>query len=140
MIDLGLRLPRVDPAGSTAGSPDALQVAAAGPPIAASAGAMAHHLDAAGELLGDGGEVYKEVIVTRFPRDGSAFLIDIAELYLFPQPWARTGRWAKPRAMLFSARTGSPASSRRWTRAASAVKMAIASSRARPWPAQAWMP
>lgn len=60
--------------------------AAAGPPIAASTGETADYLDAAGRLRGDDGEAYKNVIVTRFPSYGGAFLIDVAKLYLFPQP------------------------------------------------------
>lgn len=52
----------------------------AGPEIYAE---IANYLADARELLGDDGEAYKKAIVDRYPAYGGAFLIDIANRYLF---------------------------------------------------------
>lgn len=44
---------------------------------------VANYLADARELLGDDGEAYKKAIVDRYPAYGGAFLIDIANRYLF---------------------------------------------------------
>ncbi|HEU5427169.1 MAG TPA: hypothetical protein VFU74_09860 [Actinocrinis sp.] len=44
---------------------------------------VANYLTDARELLGEDGEAYKKAIVDRYPAYGGAFLIDIANRYLF---------------------------------------------------------
>ena len=45
---------------------------------------LGDYLKAAAELLGDDGEAYKKAILARYPEYDGAFLIDIANMYLFP--------------------------------------------------------
>lgn len=52
----------------------------AGPEVYAE---LERYLTDAGELLGDDGEAYKKAITDRYPAYGGAFLIDIANRYLF---------------------------------------------------------
>ncbi|WP_266377040.1 MBL fold metallo-hydrolase [Streptomyces canus] len=44
---------------------------------------MAAYLEAAGELLGDDGEAYKQAIIERYPDYAAPFVIDIGNFYLF---------------------------------------------------------
>ena len=52
----------------------------AGPAVFAE---MVEYLQAAGELLGDDGQAYKQAIIDRFPAYGIPFVIDISNYYLF---------------------------------------------------------